>query len=205
MLLQEIHHRVKNNLQIISSLLSLQSGYTEDPRVLASFQDSQNRIRSMALIHEKLYRSENLAQVDLAEYIRDLVASLCRSYQAQAHYIELDIEAERLFLEINRAVPSGLILNELISNSLKHAFPEGREGKIWVTLQTTNSGQIRMSVGDNGVGFPAAFDFRSTSTLGLQLVNTLVGQLNGLMEIERAPASLISIIFSVRDEEEKEI
>jgi PAS domain S-box-containing protein len=202
-LLQEIHHRVKNNLQIISSLLSLQSGYVEDPRAVASFQNSQNRIRSMALIHEMLYRSTDLAQVDLAEYIRDLGAFLCRSYQAQAHHIELDIEAENLRLEIDTAVPCGLILNELISNSLKHAFPEGRTGKIWVTLQTTGSGQIRMTVGDNGIGFPAAFDFRSTSTLGLQLVHTLVNQLKGCMEIERTPISRISITFGIRDQEEK--
>ena len=204
MLLQEIHHRVKNNLQIISSLLSLQSGYNDDPRVLASFQDSQNRILSMALIHEKLYRSENLTQVNLAEYIQDLGAFLSRSYQAQTHHIELEIEAENLFLEIDKAVPCGLILNELISNSFKHAFPAERAGKIWVTLQTTASDQIRMSVGDNGVGFPAAIDFRSASTLGLQLVNTLVDQLKGCMEIERTPISLISITFGIRDEEEKE-
>jgi two-component sensor histidine kinase len=204
-LLQEIHHRVKNNLQIISSLLELQANNIENKQAIAAFQDSQARIRSMAIIHEKLYRSEALAQVDLAEYIQELTVSLCRSYMAKKHEIDLNIEVERLFLDIDTAVPCGLILNELVSNSLKHAFPDGQDGKIWVRLHTTDSGQIRMSVGDNGVGFPAGFDARPTSSLGLQLVNTLVGQLNGLLKIERVPTTLISITFAVRGEEEKEI
>ncbi len=182
-LLQEIHHRVKNNLQIISSLLSLQSGYIKEQQARANLQDSQDRVRSMALIHEKLYRSANLAQIDFVEYIQDLIGYLSQVYNAAARGIVLDIRADDISLAIDVAVPCGLILNELVSNALKHAFPDGRTGHIQIELQIYGNHQATLTIADNGVGFPTNLDFHNTSSLGLQLVNTLVNQLHGIIEM----------------------
>ncbi len=178
-LLREIHHRVKNNLQVISSLLSLQAGHVGAPQVRTLLQDSQNRIRSMVLVHEKLYQSENLAQVDFAEYVRGLAVSLLGSCGADARGIALKVEADDVFLGIDEAVPCGLILNELVSNALKHAFPDGRRGEIWIGLSENGARQVTLTVGDDGVGLPRGLDFRATESLGLQLVTTLMGQLGG--------------------------
>ena len=188
-LLKEIHHRVKNNLQVISSLLNLQSDYVSDQQALKVLQDSQHRIRSMALIHEKLYQPQDLGRIDFAEYIRDLAAYLFRSYNAGARAITWSIEADDVFLGIDSALPSGLILNELISNSLKHAFspdmdkPSGWVGQIRVELLTNDDHMMTLMVTDNGAGLPAGLDFRNTTSLGLQLVNTLVDQLDGTIEL----------------------
>lgn len=182
-LLKEIHHRVKNNLQIISSLLSLQAGYLQDPQALDIFRESESRVRSMALIHEKLYRSRNLAQIDLGEYIRELAAYLFKSQNASGRGITLNIQADQVFVDVETAVPGGLILNELISNALKHAFSDGRTGEVGVKLWAAGDGRLNLVVTDNGRGFPPDLDFRATESLGLQLVNLLVGQLNGTVEL----------------------
>jgi PAS domain S-box-containing protein len=195
-LLQEIHHRVKNNLQIISSLLSLQSATVQAPEVLHSFLDSQHRIRSMALIHEKLYRSENLAQIDFADYIRDLTAYLWRAHSAAERGISLNVQAEGILIKIDTAVPCGLILNELVSNALKHAFPEGRTGQIDIELKQENQ-HLCLMVGDNGVGLPANFDLGQTGSLGLQLVGTLTSQLNGTLEQNSNHGAQFRITFSL--------
>ncbi len=195
-LLQEIHHRVKNNLQIISSLLSLQSATVQAPEVLRSFFDSQHRIRSMALIHEKLYRSENLTQIDFADYIRDLTAYLWRAHSATERGIGLNVQAEDVLIKIDTAVPCGLILNELISNALKHAFPEGRTGYINIELKQENQ-RLCLVVGDNGVGLPDNFDFNRTGSLGLQLVATLVSQLDGVLEQISNHGTHFRITFSI--------
>ncbi|GAB4545113.1 MAG: hypothetical protein Kow0063_39040 [Anaerolineae bacterium] len=195
-LLKEIHHRVKNNLQIVSSLLNLQSNHIDDPQVLRVLCDSRHRIRSMALIHEKLYKSYDLARVDFADYIRDLAAYLFRSYGDLARTIALKVETENVFLGIDSAVPCGLILNELLSNSLKHAFPvgqlppgqrtsDGDQKEIRVELRTGIDHRLSLIVSDNGVGLPPDLDFRDTPSLGLQLVNTLVRQLDGTFELDR--------------------
>lgn len=197
-LLREIHHRVKNNLQIISSLLNLQSGYIGDRQALECFKDSQNRVRSMALIHEKLYRSENLAQIDFAEYIRELAGFLFRSHGAEARGIKLNIQADEVFLTIDTAVPCALILNELVSNILKHAFPNGRKGTTWISVEVDPNHRLTLSVADNGAGFPADLDFRATESLGLQLVNTLVDQLEGAIELIRQPGTTFKIRFTAR-------
>ena len=194
-LLQEIHHRVKNNLQVISSLLNLQAGYVDDPETLSIFQDSQHRIRSMALIHEKLYRSANLARIDFADYIRDLGAYLFRSQNAEERDIKLDIQADDIFLDIDTAVPCGLILNELVTNTLKHAFPDGRTGETRIELTAGSNGQVGLVIGDNGVGFPADVDFRETESLGLQLVNSLVEQLDGVIEMHSKGGTEFKITF----------
>ncbi len=206
-LLKEIHHRVKNNLQVISSLLNLQSRGLEDPATIEMFRDSQNRIRSMALIHEKLYRSQDLAQIDFAEYIRELTSFLFRSYSASTRGVTLKVHVDDTQLDIDSAVPCGLILNELISNALKHAFPLVAPGadtlardkpyEIRVEVKAGDSGQLTMSVGDNGIGFPEGLDFRQSTSLGLQLVNTLVNQLNGTLELHRNDGTQFRIMFPI--------
>ncbi|MBN2391899.1 MAG: PAS domain S-box protein [Anaerolineae bacterium] len=193
-LLQEIHHRVKNNLQVISSLLNLQSQGIQDEKTLEVFQESQNRIRSMALIHEKLYRSSDLARVDFAEYIRNLASFLIRSYRSRA--VRLDLQAADIYLSIDNAVPCGLIVNELISNALKHAFVDGREGEIRVIMQQLADHQVRLVVRDNGVGLPKDADYMNTGSLGLQLVTMLVEQLDGTIEIRNNVGAEFEIIFS---------
>ena len=197
-LLKEIHHRVKNNMQVISSLLNLQSGYISNAQALEIFQDSQNRVRSMALIHEKLYRSKNLAEIDLGEYINDLAIHLFRSYKAESKGIALKVRAEDVYLGIDAAVPCGLIINELISNALKHAFPLGHQGEILVELQKDQQQQISLCISDNGIGFPAGLDFRNTGSLGLQLVNTLVRQLDGTIELQNGSGTTFKINFAIQ-------
>jgi two-component sensor histidine kinase/HAMP domain-containing protein len=195
-LLQEIHHRVKNNLQVISSLLNLQSEYVEDQKALEVFQESQHRVRSMALIHEKLYRSENLAQIDFADYVRELSTYLFRSQTAKVQDITLTVQPENIFLDIDRAVPCGLMLNELVSNALKHAFPNGRPGEIRIELSIDNHRQLTLKVIDNGIGFLAEWDYQNTKSLGLQLVNTLVDQLDGKIELDRDNGMEFTITFA---------
>jgi two-component sensor histidine kinase/DNA-binding response OmpR family regulator len=193
-LLKEIHHRVKNNLQIITSLLNLQSGHIEDEQVREMFTESQNRVRSMALIHERLYQSPDLARVDLAGYVRNLATSLFHSYRSSAEAVALKIDVQDVALGIDTAIPCGLILNELMSNVLKHAFPEGREGEIYVGL-CSEEGQIMLTVGDDGIGFPADVDFRNTKSLGLQLVITMVEQLEGTIELDGKDGTTFKIAF----------
>jgi len=193
-LLQEIHHRVKNNLQVISSLLNLQSQGIQDEKTLEVFQESQNRIRSMALIHEKLYRSSDLARVDFAEYIRNLSSFLIRSYRSRT--VQLDLQASDIYLSIDNAVPCGLIINELISNALKHAFVDGREGEIGVMMQQLVDQRIRLIVRDNGVGLPTDVDYMNTGSLGLQLVTMLVQQLDGTVEMRNNNGAEFEITFA---------
>ncbi|MDE3245133.1 MAG: PAS domain S-box protein, partial [Acidobacteriota bacterium] len=165
-LLREIHHRVKNNLQVITSLLRLEAGRSQQPGTRSVLQEMQNRIRSMALLHESLYRSENLEQVDLPAYIKQLTTHLFRSMLAKPGSIQLELELAPVSLPLEQAVPCGLLVNELVSNCLKHGFPDGREGKVRIELQALADGQsIRLRVGDTGVGLPADFDEKSASSL----------------------------------------
>ena len=194
-LLREIHHRVKNNLQIISSLLNLQSRCIKDKQVLHVFKESQNRIRSMGLIHEKLYQSKDLARIDFTEYVGGLVANLFQSYEVDSDRITLETSIEEAFLEVNTAIPCGLIIDELVSNSLKYAFTEGRKGKIQINLHSDKEGKFTLIVSDNGIGFPRDLDFRKTESLGLQLVCTLVDQLEGTIELDRSGGSTFKISF----------
>jgi two-component sensor histidine kinase len=195
-LLKEIHHRVKNNLQAISSLLYLQSKGVKDKEALEMFQDGQNRVRSMALIHERLYHSKDLTRVDFAEYVRNLASYLFRSYGVHSNVIQLKVNVEDVFLGIDTAIPCGLITNELISNSLKHAFPGGRGGEIRIELCSDHDGQFTLVVSDNGVGFPQDLDFLDTDSLGLQLVNTLIDQLEGTIELDRSGGTVFEITFT---------
>ncbi|MDI6886384.1 MAG: histidine kinase dimerization/phosphoacceptor domain -containing protein [archaeon] len=196
-LLRELHHRVKNNLQIICTLLYLQSGYIKDKEAFEMFRDSQNRIKSMALIHDKLYKFKDLGKIDIAEYIRELATDLFHSYGVKPDGIKLRINVHEVLLGVDTAIPIGLIINELVSNSLKHAFPDGKKGTIRVELlRSVNENSFTLIVGDNGLGFPKDLDFRNTGTLGLQLVITLVEQLKGTIELDRSRGTEFKITFS---------
>ncbi len=195
-LLKEIHHRVKNNLQIISSLLSLQAEYLKDSEVLAIFKDSQNRINSMALIHEKLYQSKDLARINFSDYIHDLVASLLYTYDINISKVVLKIEADEILLGIDTAIPCGLIINELVLNALKYAFPGTEKGEVYVGLRSLDDCKYTLTVQDDGVGLPEGLDFRNTESLGLQLVNALVNQLGGTIAVENLGGVKFEISFS---------
>lgn len=187
-MLKEIHHRVKNNLQVVSSLLKLQAGYIDDKRIVEVFKESQNRVSAMALIHEKLYQSEDLAKTNFSEYIQSLVTALFRSYSAHSRAIQLRLDVQDVRLSIDTAIPCGLIINELVSNALKYAFPVGEPGEIYIKLQAQEvdaheSLRYQLIVGDNGRGFPSDLDFRNTKSLGLQLVCSLIRQLRGEIDL----------------------
>ncbi len=194
-LLREIHHRVKNNMQIISSLLRLQSRTVKDAEVIEKFKESQNRIRSMALIHEKLYQTEDLTRINFAQYVRSLTVHLFHTYRVNPNIIKMITEVKDVFLDINKAIPCGLILNELVSNSLKHAFPNNKTGEICVKLFVSKQKKNRLIVSDNGIGLPSTVDFREPETLGLQLVNDLVRQIDGTLRLEQTSGTVVNITF----------
>ena len=194
-LLREIHHRVKNNMQVISSLLNLQSRQIKDPFVLEMFKESQRRIRSMALIHERLYQSSDFSRIEFSQYLRNLATHLFHSYQVDASRVYLKIEAEEVHLNINTAIPCGLIVNELVSNALKHGFPEGRSGELGIDLRRAEGDAYVLRVKDDGVGFPEELDFRKTETLGLQIVNTLVSQIDASIDLVRDKGTEFTIHF----------
>lgn len=197
-LLKEIHHRVKNNMQVVSSLLSIQSGRVDDPLILEILQDSQNRVRSMALIHEKLYQSENIAQVDLTEYADGLARYLFSLYRKTDEPITMDIQGDGVQLSVDEAVPCGLILNELISNSLKHAFPAGwksSEPKVTISLLQAETSEVSVRVSDNGRGMQVVPKAGDTTKLGLQLVKMLVQQLNGQVHFSNMDGTTVCFSF----------
>ncbi|HEX7576124.1 MAG TPA: histidine kinase dimerization/phosphoacceptor domain -containing protein, partial [Candidatus Methanoperedens sp.] len=195
-LLREIHHRVKNNMQIVSSLLGLQSGYIKEKKYIEMFRDSQNRINSMSLIHEKLYFSKDLAKIEFNEYISDLANSLFQSQGVKVGTIELSLNIENVSLGIDQGIPCGLIINELITNSLKYAFPDGRKGEIKVSLCLNDENMVELVVGDNGVGIPDDIDFRKTESLGLRLVTILAeDQLHGEINLDRSRGTEFKIKF----------
>jgi PAS domain S-box-containing protein len=200
-LLKEIHHRVKNNLQIVSSLLNLQSVRIEDPITKTVLLDMQHRIRSMALVHENLYRSDNLAALDLATYLNSLCTRLYRSLVTSPSSIRLQMNLAPVRLNIDKVIPCGLLVNELITNALKHAFPDGRSGELRVELQELADGRgCRLRVADNGVGLPPDFDLKQAPSLGLKLVADLARQLGGQLEIGTGPGAVFEIEFTANPE-----
>jgi len=196
-LIKEIHHRVKNNLQIISSLLDLQSESKEDPRILNVFRESKDRIRSMALVHENLYEFGDLDRIDGIEYIHNLVAYLFNTYGDQAGNITpgIQIETPTLSLNMDIAIPFGLILTELLSNVLKHAFPSGKDGEIHIVIRAAPPGMLTLEVRDNGVGFPKDIDIHETKSLGLQLVGLLTQQVKGTFKVDGSSGTTVTITF----------
>jgi two-component sensor histidine kinase len=193
LLLKEVHHRVKNNLQVISSLVSLQADGSKDETVREVLRDVTYRVRSMALVHEKLYQSADFARIDFAEYTRSLLGYLWRAHGAAAANVRLTLELEPLTLPIDTAVPCGLILNELAGNALKHAFRGRTEGEVTVTLQSGAEGSVFLYVRDNGVGLPDGFNWREASSLGLRLVQLLSKQLDASVEVSGGGGSRFEI------------
>lgn len=194
LLLREVHHRVKNNLQIISSLLNLQSGYIKNKDDLEIFKDSLSRVKSMAFIHEQLYQSSNFVNINFSEYIGNLVTYLLHYYTEDPGSIKLNISVEDVFIDLDTSIPLGLIVNELVTNSLKHAF-QGKPGEISIDLHSIDDNQYTLTVADNGTGLPEGFDF-NTETLGLQLVNGLVKQLDGTIELDSSNGTRFKIIIN---------
>lgn len=202
LLVKEIHHRVKNNLQIVSSLLNLQSFYIKDPKVLDLIKGSQERIRSMALVHEKLYRSKDLLKIDFEEYSRELISHLFQSYRKNTN-IRLNLDIPRTLLEINTAISLGLILNELVSNSLKYAFDGRKGGEISVILRHRKKNNLELVVRDDGIGFPEGFDIGNTEGMGLELVESLVQQHNGSLNIIKDGKTEFRISIEMEKEKPK--
>ena len=194
LLLKELHHRVKNNLQIISSLLSLQSKYIRDKRALQMFEETQNRVMSMALFHDKIYRSGDLASIDFTAYVKGIVAELFHSYGVNSSCIRTKMDMKDIRLGVDVAIPCGLIINELVSNSVKHAFPDRECGEISIVISDKEDNYI-LIVGDDGVGFPEDIDFMNTESLGLQLVVALARQLEGTIELDRSKGTEFKITF----------
>jgi len=195
-LLKEIHHRVKNNLQVVSSLLGLQSRAVVDHDMRKMFQESQDRVHSMALLHESLYQSQSLSQIDFPVYIRQLAAHLFHSYGVSAERIHLRTDLDKLYLSLDAAVPCGLIINELVSNSLKYAFPDGREGEVRISLRQNADGTAQLIVADNGVGLKADVDWVNTRSLGLRLVRTLAEQLGATIELHTNTGTEVQLAFA---------
>jgi PAS domain S-box-containing protein len=194
LLVKEIHHRVKNNLMVISSLLNLQSRYIKDKKALSMFRESQNRAKSMALIHERLYRSTDLKSIDFGDYIRTLAMDLYRTYVTEPERVKIDMNVENIMIDINTAIPLGLIINELLSKSMKHAFPGKKEGEINLEFGIKDDEHF-LIIRDDGIGFPSDVDYKNTSSLGLQLVNTLTRQINGEIELDATNGTKFIIKF----------
>lgn len=197
-LLKEIHHRVKNNLQIICSLLNLQSQHITDKDALIKFEESRTRVQSMALVHEQLYQSKDFSRIDFSGYIKNLANGLFVAYSTDPGRIELKLNVEKVLLGIDLAVPCGLIINELISNALKHAFPLSYKdkGKIEINLCQSERNEIELTVTDNGVGLPKDLEFKEAKSLGLKLIRILVeNQLDGVINVDRKKGTKYHIIY----------
>jgi PAS domain S-box-containing protein len=194
-LLAEVHHRVKNNMQVITSLLNLQAEDVPDDYTRILFEESRNRIHSMALVHEQLYRSKEYASISFEEYVNQLGSMLFSMYQVNFDDVQFVVEAGEVNLELDKAIPCGLILNELMTNSLKYAFPDGRRGKLWINMKS-NKEKMILHIGDDGIGLPVDFDVHNTKTLGLQLVNLLVEHdLHGSIFLKRIRGTQYRIEF----------
>jgi PAS domain S-box-containing protein len=193
-LLKEIHHRVKNNMQIISSLLNLQSRQIKDPEIVDIFKESQSRVKSMSMIHERLYQSKTLSSINFGEYINSLSLDLLRTYASDPDLVKLNINAEKIRVNIDTAIPCGLILTELVSNAFKYAFPDGRKGEIKIDFYKKGD-LFTLKVSDNGVGIPESLDHENTTSLGLLLVNSLIKQIDGDLTLETSPGSTFTMKF----------
>ncbi|MGZ7044635.1 MAG: sensor histidine kinase, partial [Methanobacterium sp.] len=194
LLVKEIHHRVKNNLTVFSSLLNLQSRYIKDKEALDIFKESQDRAKSMAIIHEDLYQSSDFKRINFGEYINKLSINLFQTYVTNPDLINLNIDAEEVMLDINLAIPLGLILNELVTNVMKHAFKVDKKGEIKIKFHS-KEGEYTLTVSDNGIGFPEGLDYKNIDSLGLKLVNSLTDQISGKIELDKTHGTTFNIIF----------
>ena len=194
-LLKEVHHRVKNNLQIIISLMRLQTQFHENEQTKEVFRETQSRIHSMALIHENLYKTEDFARIDLGDYIQKFCTHILHLYQADPSQVDIKIDTEKVYVDITQGIPCALILNELISNAVKYAFPGKRIGRIEIELRKAKGDKTLISIGDNGIGLPEEIDFRKPKTLGLQLINDLSKQLNANLRVQRKDGLRVTFTF----------
>lgn len=194
-LLKEVHHRVKNNMQVISSILNLQSSYISDENALAILRESQDRIKSMSFVHESLYQSKTLSEVNFAEYIQNITRNLYHSYGRPEGGIDLEFELENLYLNLDTSIPCGLIINEIVSNSLKYAFHGREKGKIKIEFSKLSDGRLKLIVSDDGIGLAEDFDIENAESLGLQLVTTLITQVSGELEIDVSRGTKFNIVF----------
>ena len=192
-LLKETHHRVKNNMQVIHSLLNLQTHYAKNKEAVKVLKESQNRVKSMGIIHEKLYKSSDRSKIDFSDYVKSLTTDLLESYDVSDTIFPV-IEIDDIKFNMETAVLCGLIINELISNSLKHAFPNNKTGEVRVSLKLIGN-RYQLIVSDNGIGFPEEIDFKNTESLGLQLVNNITGQLDGEIDLDRSVGTKVTINF----------
>ncbi len=202
-LFKEIHHRVKNNMQVISSILSLQAQELKDERTLEIFRECQNRVKSMALIHERLYQSSEFSQVDFGQYLGSLATHLLNSYQLKSQAVNLNVHADHIFLDMDSAIPCGLLVNELVSNAIKHAFPEFSyrqettiRPEISINACSHGDGKMMLGVADNGIGIPERVDVFKANSLGLRLVRTLAEQLDAKINVSTSHGTQWIFIFS---------
>jgi two-component sensor histidine kinase len=203
-LLREIHHRVKNNMQVMSSLLSLQSRVASNPETTRMLEENQNRIQSMALLHEILYQSDDLAVVDFSKYVRRMVDHLFRSYGVDHRQIRLHTELDAVGLELDDALPCGLLISEVISNSLKHGFPHGRRGEVGIRLRCPSPGTVTLLLSDSGVGLPENLDWATSRSLGLRLVRALAQQLRANLDMRTHCGAEIQLDFTPRRRDNQE-
>lgn len=199
-LIRELHHRVKNNMQVMLSLLRLQTRKIEDKKMTEIMKTWQNRLRSIALVHEKLYESESLERIDFGSYIQKLITSLFHIFEVKESSIQLDMNVGSISLDINNAIPLGLVINELISNALKHAFPEDRKGKIRLDFHKNDKNSYSLIIKDDGVGLPKNIKFQNPQTLGIQLVNDLIDQIEGSIKVSRRGGTTFKIILPKKGE-----
>ena len=196
MLLKEVYHRVKNNLQVVSSLINLQAATIVNKETIGLLKQSADRIKSMALLHEKLYQSKDLSRIDFNEYIHCLVEHLMFGYGIGPDRVKVSINIVNIFLDVDSAIPCGLIFNEVLSNALKHAFPNGREGEITVCF-TQGLDEFSLLISDNGIGLPADWELKKSTCLGLELVSELTRQLMGQMALKKVNGTAFAIHFPV--------
>lgn len=194
-LLKEVHHRVKNNMQVISSILNLQSSYIDDEKALSVLNESQDRIKSMSFVHESLYQSDTLSEVNFAEYIQNIARNLYHSYGRPQGGITLDFHLEDIFINLDTSIPCGLIINELVSNALKYAFKDRETGTIAIHLAREGDCSIRLVVEDDGIGLPSDFDVDTAESLGLQLVTTLANQVDGNLTVDITSGTRFTLTF----------
>ena len=194
-MLRGIHHQTKNNMQLVSSLLKLQSSRIKDTDTLQVFKAFQGRVNSMALIHESLYQSENLEKVDISDYLTRVTSQLLIEFKEMKEMIRVNLDAEKVYLDLERAIPCGLIAHELLSNALRHAFPGGRKGEIFIDMNEHKSGKFTLIMRDTGIGLPKDLNYRKSKTLGMQLVNDWVKQLSGSIRHRRSEGTEFRIVF----------
>jgi two-component sensor histidine kinase len=196
-MLQEIHHRVKNNLQVIASLINMQMRSLDDAGSKVALEECKTRVHAIALIHETIYRARDYARVPFSEYAKTLARRVVQATGLAAHAVDLRLAVDELSLPVDQAIPCGLILNELVTNALKHAFPNGRHGSICVELARLEQDRLRLAVRDDGVGLPGAFDIGNSSSVGLQLVATLAEQLTAALEVSSEAGAAFVLTFAI--------